>query len=484
MIKRDTKKTQINKKSDFLNADQRKELKRRLTDKFTKLYAYANPARAKEIIDTFFAQTAELNSKKLAELELMVKKDALAYKSLTKSRPSNVQPQHVTPEASVQLEDPTPKHSVAQSVRSDEDDREDHWDSVGMYQALLLKQEQDLAATRKQLQQKTVKSQLDAQINEKARRANRNADEHQAYVNTEQQMLDNHRVRAEEEERVRKADKEHLKSMQLHAIEERNRQLEAEKLRDKNLDDKIVQCLNDDLSRQRQLQMVRAEEKKRESQALMDENEMRKQKRLENERKIRQEDIELQKAANDVQDELDRRRQAQQKTKHDKIQQLLAVGEKVVKTQQDKNTAEEQRIQKYQDKKNREAAKKEARMRDLELANRNKYRDFLDQQIREKDEKTRAQDEYVREQADIWKRSDQVYSVVNTQNKENSKANMEEYKKELERQIVERTEKEKRAKQADRPNEEAMKLALMARIHELDIKKRVLAEQMNGVSLK
>ena len=482
MIKRDTKKTKIEKKSNFLNADQRKELKRRLTEKFTKIYGLCNPGRVKEIIENFFADNSQLNSQKLAELENFIKKDALKYKSLAKKK-SEVQEPPQEPLESQLSHEPEPQQSHQQSVSDDMDEKDDHHDSVGMYQALMLKQEQELAKQRKILQQKAIKTQLDSQIQEKNKKMEKVKFEHSSYVNAENKMLMKHKEKAAEEEKRRKAEKEHLKEMQLKAIEERNRQLEQEKLKEKQLEDKIVGCLQEDLSRQKQLQILRAEEKKKEMHQLMIENEERKRKREEAERKNRQEEIELQKLANDVQDEIERRRMNQQQQKHDKIQQLLSVGEKVVKTQQDKNQLEEQKIQKYHDKKNREAEKKEKRMKELELANRNKYKDFLDQQIKEKEVKMKGQEDYVREQADIWKRGDQVYSGIDLKNKENTKVCMKQYKEDLERQIKEKEEREKKKKQQEKPNEELMKLNLLTKIQELDIKKRVLADQLNNKDL-
>lgn len=481
MIKRDTKKTKIEKKSDFLNQDQRKELKRRLIDKFTKLYGYANPARVKELLEGFFANTPQLNAQKIAELELTVKKDALNYKSITKKRSEINEPVYQYAETYQEPEEEP--QSYKQSVTDDNDEKDGHWDSVGMYQALLLRQEQDLAKQRKLLQQKAIKAQLDGQLHEKQKKSQKVNFEENSYVTAEQKMLNNYKARAEEEERVRNAEKLNLKAMQLKAIEERNKQLEEERNKEKQLDDKIVYCLQEDLSRQKQLQVIRAEEKKKEMQQLMVENEMRKQKREEAEHKARQEEIELQKLSNEVQDELDKRRQAQQQLKHDKIQQLLSVGEKVVKTQQAKHNQEEEKIQKFLSKKNKEAEKKAQKMKELELANRNKYKDFLDQQIKEKEMKQRAQEDYVREQAEIWKRGDQVYLGVNQQNKENSKFNMLQYKEDLERQIREKEEKDRRQKQMEKPNEEMLKLTLMTRIQELDIKKRILADQLNGSNL-
>lgn len=54
MIKRSLKKTTVKPKNDFLNKDQRKELKKMLIEKFVKIYGLSNPKAVKDLIDTFF----------------------------------------------------------------------------------------------------------------------------------------------------------------------------------------------------------------------------------------------------------------------------------------------------------------------------------------------------------------------------------------------------------------------------------------------
>jgi len=69
MIKRSLKKTKVTIKNDFLNKDQRKELKRLLLEKFVKLYGLSNPKAVKVLIDKFFKTTKNVNAKSLLKLE-------------------------------------------------------------------------------------------------------------------------------------------------------------------------------------------------------------------------------------------------------------------------------------------------------------------------------------------------------------------------------------------------------------------------------
>lgn len=62
MITRTLKKTKIKKKDDFLNKEQRKELKRILLDKFVKIYGLSCPKVVKEIVDDFFRSKKKINA--------------------------------------------------------------------------------------------------------------------------------------------------------------------------------------------------------------------------------------------------------------------------------------------------------------------------------------------------------------------------------------------------------------------------------------
>lgn len=56
-------------KKNFLNPYQREELKKRLTEKFIKLYGLNNPSVVKGELDTFFKTNNEINATNLRDLE-------------------------------------------------------------------------------------------------------------------------------------------------------------------------------------------------------------------------------------------------------------------------------------------------------------------------------------------------------------------------------------------------------------------------------
>jgi hypothetical protein len=68
-------------KKDFLNPFQREELKKRLSEKFTKMYGLHNPALVKEEVDTFFRLNADVNAANLQRLEGMIKSKCAKSKS-------------------------------------------------------------------------------------------------------------------------------------------------------------------------------------------------------------------------------------------------------------------------------------------------------------------------------------------------------------------------------------------------------------------
>jgi hypothetical protein len=71
-------------KKNFLNPYQREELKKRLTEKFTKLYGLNNPSAVKVELENFFNLNSEINASNLRDLEQAVKVACLKGKSLVK----------------------------------------------------------------------------------------------------------------------------------------------------------------------------------------------------------------------------------------------------------------------------------------------------------------------------------------------------------------------------------------------------------------
>jgi len=56
-------------RNNFLNPYQREELRKRLTEKFTKLYGLSDPGMVKECVDHFFNNNSVINANNLSQLE-------------------------------------------------------------------------------------------------------------------------------------------------------------------------------------------------------------------------------------------------------------------------------------------------------------------------------------------------------------------------------------------------------------------------------
>lgn len=71
-------------RKNFLNPYQREELRKRLTEKFTKLYGLSDPGMVKECVDQFFSNNSEINATNLSKLETNIKASSLKSRSLVK----------------------------------------------------------------------------------------------------------------------------------------------------------------------------------------------------------------------------------------------------------------------------------------------------------------------------------------------------------------------------------------------------------------
>src|SRR3990167_1168357 len=80
---RDGARSQNQSKKDFLNPYQREELKKRLIEKYTKLFALNNPAMVREEVENFFRQNNEINTQNLLTLEQRIKSQSLKGRSLS-----------------------------------------------------------------------------------------------------------------------------------------------------------------------------------------------------------------------------------------------------------------------------------------------------------------------------------------------------------------------------------------------------------------
>ena len=75
MIKRSLRKTEINKKDDFLNPQQRKQLKEILIAKFTKLKGKGSEEIIRKLVENYFNSALKVNGKTIIELENKIKNE-------------------------------------------------------------------------------------------------------------------------------------------------------------------------------------------------------------------------------------------------------------------------------------------------------------------------------------------------------------------------------------------------------------------------
>lgn len=478
-------------KANFLNEDQRKELRRVLTEKFTKLYGLCNPAAVAEEVNRFFQANQTINQKAIAQLENTIKKVMLAHKSKAQVKPTKdvkaETPTQQCPQFQVQNEceanQAAPTNTVPQALREAMDSeglKDDEWDTIGIYQAYILKQEKELERKRKQLEQKAVRAQLGGQLREKAAKDADAKAEHESYVKLEQMQFERHLKHQEKTATDKAKEKKELFDMQTKMIDARNAQLSKEKRIQDEIDRKVMDSIETDLAKQRELQMLRAEAKRQEMTRVRAENDARKQAKKAEEDKERKEEIELQRLANELAQDLENQRNAEIKAKADKIQRMMAVGDTAIQTQKQKAMEEEKKLLEYVERKNRLIELKDKRIKEREKENKQKYQEVLGLQMKEREDKLRAEKEYIREQAVLWKQEEEYYQKFNETKNCTQKAGNEEYRKLLDQQIREKEAKQKKRTGVAAPDEEATKALLLEQIRNLELQHQIVNEQLKA----
>lgn len=475
-------------KGDFLNDDQRKELKKLLIEKYTKLYGLCNPAVVLEEVNKFFQNTAQVNQKALAQLETAIKKAMLAHKSKAVAKAPVEAPKETKAvpqfqEVPAETNESAPAPRVPQALKDClefEGLRDDEWDHIGVYQAYILRQEKELERKRKQLEQKAVRAQLGQQVREKGTKEGELRAEHQSYVNLENMQHERHLKHQEAVAAQKMKEKKDLFDMQTKMIQARNTQLNKEKKIQDEIDRKIMDSIEADMARQREVQQLRAEAKRQEMVRVRAENDARKQLKMSQEEQERKEEIELQRLANELAQDMENQRAAEIKAKADKIQQMMAIGDSAIQTQKQRAMEEEKKLLDYLERKNRLIEMKDKRIREREKENKVKYREILEMQMHERDGKLKSEKDYIREQAVLWKQEEEYYNKFNETKAVAQKAGYDEYRKLLDQQVKEKDAKKKKGNGLTPPDEEATKALLLEQIRNLELQHEILNEQLKA----
>lgn len=468
------KKTQP--KQDFLNAAQRKELKGKLQEKFTKLYGLTCPSVVQGILDKFFKSNEHINAKTLSELEKQIRSECVKNKTNSQKVQSETKLKHQEDAVSgaASSEPPAkPKCDTICTRNEQNEEDEEGLDELAVYRSYIAKQEKEVDMKRKELQQKSVRSQLNHQISQKCERKEQEKLKEQKYAEHEHQKFVDAQQRADDMAVKAKMEKQKLLEMQKKILDERTKQLKTEKENERNIDLKITECLKEDLSKAKADAAQKAEEQKRNAAQVMRDNEERKKRKLEQEAQQRKEEMELQNMADKLAQEQEERRNAEIKTRSERINMMIKAGEHTlnkVKTRQDE---EEAKIMKYWKRKNEQTDKKETLIKQKEKENKILYRQFLDQQIKEKKNIQEAEKAHIKQQADIWAADVEMFSKTKALKAEVNREELNAYKNTLEEQIS-----KKKHKSRGTVDEEAEKEKLLVRIQELESTKRSIEEKL------
>ena len=366
-------------KKDFLNPYQREELKKRLIEKYTKLYALNNPGMVKEEVENFFRQNNEINSNNLLTLEQRIKSQSLKGRSVAHaptrtnvsqkldheghsngpqaqfnydSAPSGVQgaPGQSRPHFGGVHESmpmggtgtgfrPAPdcdncsippigqstldtqKLSQVQDVAYTNEEEE--WGTVYKYNHYLYKQEEKLKKAREAQKKQAVMKELDSQIKEKERREQITKEKDQSYINAQKRQqeieLKKEEARKKLVEEKTKFEKD-MRDMQMKDINER-RQFENQQ--DKALDSYLLQKIKEEMKKEQEDAQDAKMRKMNEMRRVMQENEDRKVILAAQAEKEKKDEVELNKKAIQLAQELEEARSAEFKAKADRLSNIL-----------------------------------------------------------------------------------------------------------------------------------------------------------------
>lgn len=350
---KDGSRNTVNTKKDFLNPYQREELKKRLIEKYTKLYALNNPQMVKDEVENFFRQNNEINSNNLLTLEQRIKSQSLRGRSLAqppnrtdtsrklelegnaKGGDSNYNYNRQNPGDGGFFQSEVPPggqpvgHSsvdpnkLSQVQNIEYANEEEEWGTVYKYNHYLYKQEEKLKKAREQQKKQATMKQLDEQLKEKDRREQVEKEKEQSYVNAQKKALDIENRKEEAKIQLIKEKTKFEKEMRDMQMKDINERRDFENQQDKALDKYLLQKIKDEMKKEQEETADSKLKKKNEMRRVMDENEVRKKLLAEQAEKERLQEIELQKKAIQIEQALEEARSAEFKAKADRISSIL-----------------------------------------------------------------------------------------------------------------------------------------------------------------
>jgi hypothetical protein len=361
-------------RKNFFNEGQRNDLKKKMIERYLKQFGKENKEGITNEIDQFFANCNEINSTSIHFLQ----------QSLTKKFPKSVGSQvHRSCTSELQRGDKNPytetavhpahqpagpatqpniEHLQSQEISSSISSRQDKysssesdfklpslskqqlmevqpiawrndeekWGTIYKYNAYIYKQEQKLERLRAQHKMQSVKNQLEEQVREKERQKQKEKEQQLSFLTLNKQLKDLEKHNDDLKEDHKKAKIIFQREMRQKQMAEnkakRDKEARDEKAREELTTVKIKEELNKEKDEADDLKRKKLEEMRR----VMAENEERKiiMAQIKEQEKI--EDVELQRKAREVGEELERQRVAEFKKKADRISDIIKRYPKVI----------------------------------------------------------------------------------------------------------------------------------------------------------
>ena len=468
----------------FLNPHQREELRKHLVERFTKLYAPNDSKMVQDIVKQFFADNVECNNANLRELESKIRQASLTTKSQVNPNmqsgapPDEDQKSHNTESNKGAGELPALPKSRANGMCNGKitknisdmtfRNEEDEWAAISKYNKYMYDQEQELTKMRIEEKKKAIKSQLDEQVREKERRRQLELEQEASYCRAERDILDIEKTKESAKQEYLREKIKFEKEMRDLQMKEINERIQFEKDQEKTLDYHILNKIKDEQVKETEKQAKERENKRRDMRQVMIENEKRKKKMLDMEAHQRAEDIEQQKMAIALAQEMEEEKARQLKARSDKIQALITVSQDKVKDIVDKNRAMDLRNKRYQELRERCLQQKEHEER-LKEGERKKYlKNFQDKQVDEKNQRLIGEKNRMDEQAVMWKNDVDKFNDFSKKRDEEKAKIMSMYKDNLMEQMELRRNQDKKWRHDMNPNERLMNKDLLEQIETVD----------------
>lgn len=354
-------------KKDFFNEAQRGDLRRKMMDRYVKQFGKCNKEGIKQEIDQFFDNGAEVNSSSIYFLQQKLQKMFPKGDTDQPKRSSTVEvqaPRTKTPREIQPISDRRNEVAMSQpkveylesqvisegetvnnqrTAQSQNDFRlpalskqkmmerqpiawkndEEKWGTIYKYNAYIYKQEQKLERLRAQHKMQGMRNNLEEQVREKERQKQREKEQQLSFLTLNKQLKDLEKQNEGHKDQHKKAKAIYEREMRQRQIAENRAKRDREERVEKDIQALTTQKIKEELVQEKEeaedLKQRRLEEMRR----VMAENEDRKIIMAEIRERDRQEDVDLQRKAVEVGEELERQRIAEFKTKADRISNII-----------------------------------------------------------------------------------------------------------------------------------------------------------------